>query len=409
MSRARNTSFVVQEAEPGIARARASGLMHTSFTARDGKRVTLASGHQAVEFINCSYLALDTQPRVIEAAKRILDQYGLHFCCARSRLSIDPNFELEARLSELFRGHAITFPSVTTAHMSTLPLLASGDLLPHGYPRATRFVFDKNAHASMQYLRPVISEEARQVSVLPHNDLGALEAAAKEAAEAGETLVYLADGVYSMGGLCPLPEIIEIAERYPVVLYLDDAHGTSIFGRNGEGFARGAWGGELPESVFITYSLAKGYGCNGGGVLLPTKWQADRVRNFGMTYGFSAPLDFSIVGAALVAADLHFDGTVEALQKTLRTRVALFDKVVGSDTHDFSPIRRIAIGDEEVAIGIGERLLDAGYLVSVAFFPVVARSRAQLRACLSVEHTDEQLRGFGEAFRAAREDLARTA
>ncbi|GMU59230.1 MAG: 8-amino-7-oxononanoate synthase [Myxococcaceae bacterium] len=407
MSRARNTSFVVQAAEPGIARARDAGLMHTHFSARDGKTVRLPDGREAVEFINCSYLGLDTHPRALEGARRLLDQYGLHFCCARTRLSIEPNVALEDKLSRLFRGHAITFPSVTTAHMSTLPLLASGDLLPDDYPRRTRFVFDKNSHASMQFLRPVIAEEAEAVTVIGHNDLNALEDELKGASARGQTVVYLADGVYSMGGVCPLPELLELSERYPLVLYLDDAHGTSIFGKNGEGYARGAFGEELPGHVFITYSLAKGFGCNGGGVLLPSKWQAERVRSFGMTYAFSAPLDFSVVGAALEVVELHLDGTVEALQKTLRARVAKFDEQVGCDARDFSPIRTVAVGDEDLARALGEALLACGYLPSVAFFPVVARGKSILRLCLTVEHTDAQLEGFARALADARERLER--
>jgi 7-keto-8-aminopelargonate synthetase-like enzyme len=409
MSRPRNTSFVIDQAEAGITRAREAGLMHSSFSNRDGKRITLADGRDAVEFINCSYLGLDTHPALIEGAREVVEKFGVHFCCARSRLTIEPNIELEATLSSLFRARAITFPSVTAAHMSVLPLVASGDLLPKGLPRRTRLVFDKNAHASMQYLRPILAEEAASTSVIAHNDLHALEQHARDAAAANETLVYLADGVYSMGGVCPLPELIDLTERYPLVLYLDDAHGTSIFGANGEGLARGAWPGTLPESVIITYSLAKGFGCNGGGVLLPGEWQEHRVRSFGMTYGFSAPLDFSIVGAALASATLHTDGTVERLQKTLRSRVSLFDKLVGAETHDFSPIRRIVIGDEDAARTVGEQLLDRGFLVSVAFFPVVARAKAQLRVCLGVDHTDEQIRGLADALAELRNDRAQTA
>lgn len=406
---ARNTRFVVGEAEAGIAEATEMGLMHTNFSARDGRVVTLAGGHQAVEFINCSYLGLDTEPALIEGAKRAVDEFGVHFCCARSRLTISPNVQLEAELSELFRGHAITFPSVTAAHMSVLPTLASGKLLPSSVRSKTRFIFDKQAHASMQFLRPIIAAEASTVCTISHNDLQALEDEAKAADLAGETPVYLADGVYSMGGLCPLPELVELSEKWGIVLYLDDAHGTSIFGRQGEGSVRGAWDGDLPETVIITYSLGKGFGCNGGGVLLPTKWQADRVRRFGMTYGFSAPLDFSIVGAALEATKLHRDGTVERLQRDLRARVARFDERIGSDTRDFSPIRRVVIGDEVECRAIGARLLERGYLVSTAFFPVVGRGKAQLRVCLGVNHTDAQIDGFAAALAESRESLARTA
>lgn len=406
---ARNSGFVVQQALPGVARARASGLMHAGFTARDQKRVRLNDGQWATEFINCSYLGLDVHPAVVAGAKRVLDDFGVHFCCARSRLTIGPNEALEAELSSLFRGRAITFPTVTSAHMSVLPLIASGLLLPPGLSKRTRMVFDKRAHASMQYLRPILAEEAAHVGVIPHNDLHALEAEAKAAKDAGQTLVYLADGVYSMGGVCPLPEVLALAERYGFVLYLDDAHGTSIFGAHGEGFARGAIRGELPENVILAFSLAKGFGCNGGGLVLPTSWQEELVRQFGTTYAFSAPLDFSIVGAALEAVKLHRDGTVEQLQKALRARVAQFDAVIGAETRDFSPIRRIAVGDEQAAIALGEHLLARGFLVSVAFFPVVPRAEAQLRVCLSVHHTAADVQGLAEALASARSDSAKIA
>lgn len=406
---ARNTRFVIGEAEAGIAEAADLGLMHTHFSARDGRVVTLPGGRDAVEFINCSYLGLDTHPALIDGAKRAVEEFGVHFCCARSRLTIEPNVQLESELSALFRGHAITFPSVTAAHMSVLPTLASGGLLPASTRTKTRFVFDKQAHASMQFLRPIIAAEASAVTTIAHNDLQALEDEAKAADRAGETVIYLADGVYSMGGLCPLPELVELSEKWGIFLYVDDAHGTSIFGRHGEGSVRGAWDGDLPETVIITYSLGKGFGCNGGGVLLPTKWQADRVRRFGMTYGFSAPLDFSVVGAALEATKLHRDGTVEQLQKDLRARVAHFDERVGSDTRDFSPIRRVVIGDEGACRSIGADLLEEGYLVSTAFFPVVARGKAQLRVCLGVNHTDAQIDGFAEALAELRGAVARTA
>lgn len=218
---ARNTRFVIGEAEAGIAEASDLGLMHTHFSARDGRVVTLAGGREAVEFINCSYLGLDTHPALIEGAKRAVDAFGVHFCCARSRLTIEPNVQLEAELSSLFRGHAITFPSVTAAHMSVLPTLASGALLPRTAHAKTRFVFDKLSHASMQFLRPVIGAEASTVSTIPHNDLQALEDEAKAADRAGETVIYLADGVYSMGGLCPLPELVELSEKWGIFLYVD--------------------------------------------------------------------------------------------------------------------------------------------------------------------------------------------
>ncbi|MBI5546438.1 MAG: aminotransferase class I/II-fold pyridoxal phosphate-dependent enzyme, partial [Deltaproteobacteria bacterium] len=387
----RNTAFVVEQAKAHIARAVGHQLMHLSIRRRRGKRVVLPDGREVVEFINCSYLGLDTRQEVIAAAKDVLDGWGVHFCCARSRFSIDPNRELEERLSRwMGGGRAITFPSVTSAHMSTLPLVASGVLLP-GPRRRVRLIFDRFAHASMQYLKPILAVEAR-VTTLCHNDLAGLEREARAARRCGEAAVYVADSVYSMGGVCPLDEVVEMSRRLGFGLYLDDAHGTSIFGARGEGYVLSRTGGVLPDNAILTFSLAKGFGCNGGGVLVPDSQRERLVRSFGQTYAFSAPLDFSVQGAALAALALHEDGTVAGLQKRLRDNVALLDEELLQTGLPFSPIRMVMIGSEDEAIRVGAELLEAGFFVSVAMFPVVPRGRAQLRLCVGVGHTKAQIR-----------------
>ena len=78
--------------------------------------------------------------------------------------------------------------------------IMTGALLPRGYPPHTRFVFDKQAHASMQFLKPIIAAEAKQLAVIEHNDLGALEAHAKDAAAHGETVVYVPTGCTRWAG-----------------------------------------------------------------------------------------------------------------------------------------------------------------------------------------------------------------
>jgi 8-amino-7-oxononanoate synthase len=370
--------------------------MRVSLKARDGKRVTLADGRQATEYVSCSYLGLDDREDVIAAGKQTLDDWGVHLCCARSRFTIGPNTELEAKLSELWGGRAITFPSVTAAHMSTMPLLATAGF-GHTQEKVT-FLYDRFAHASMQYLKPVLAAEHR-VETLPHNDLQALEDAVKAAQARGEGVVYVADGVYSMGGYCPIDEVVALQRRYGFVAYVDDAHGTSIYGQRGQGSVLARLGGEVPEGVVLAFSLSKGFGCNGGGVLLPNTVAENAVRTWGMTYAFSTPLDFAIVGAALKVVELHGDGTVPRLQATLQERVAQFDALMGRD-EPFGPIRMVRLGDDEKALAAAEKLLSLGHFVTVVFFPIVPRGEAQLRICLTAKHTPDQVASLAAALKA---------
>lgn len=431
----RNTAAMVGRAVPILDQAVSAGLMHVTLQDRANKRVRLDDGRVVTEFINCSYLGLDLHPAVLAGAKQVLDDWGIHLCCARSRFSIGPNALLEDGLSALFRGRAITFPSVTSTHMSVLPLLASGVLLDDRHPRPMRVIFDRFAHASMQYLKPILAEEA-QVCTIPHNDLDALRSQVQEAHACGQRAVYLADGVYSMGGMCPVTDLIAMAQELDFALYIDDAHGTSIFGEQGEGYVLSQIQGPLPEQVFVCFSLAKGFGCNGGGIVLPNTRTERLIRQFGQTYNFSAPLDFSLIGGALAALELHRNGEVRRLQTQLDRQIALFvygeaqqptpplvsatsshlilpntrnhDVMVPFLTwneHDrpidgrLGPIRMVFVGEEARGIDWGQKLIERGYFVSAAFFPVVPRGRSQLRIAITAGHDRQQILGLRDALR----------
>lgn len=410
---------VVDEASVALAAAVDAGLMQVALASRAGKRVVLRTAggpREVVEFINCSYLGLDTRDDVVAGAVDAVRRWGVHLCCARSRFTIGDNADLEAELSRLWGARAITFPSVTSAHLAALPLVASGALLPRALRRdptradaRVRLIFDRFAHTSMQQLKPILREHATVVTV-GHNDIDAVRVHVDAAAAAGEDAVVVADSVYSMGGRAPLAALLTLAEERGAFLYLDDAHGTSIFGARGEGAVLASTS-TLPARALVTFSLAKGFGANGGGILVPSAEQEARIRSFGTSYAFSTPLDFSIVGAARAALRLHEDGTVLQLQARLRDRVALFDtlarplradddRAAAADDDDddgFSPIRMVPLRDHAHGIAVGRALIERGYFVSVALYPVVPRDQPQLRVCLAVDHSDDDIAGLCRA------------
>jgi 7-keto-8-aminopelargonate synthetase-like enzyme len=391
----RNTVAVEALAEDHYRDALDRELMQVSLKSRDGRRVTLADGRTVTEFVSCSYLGLDVRPDVVTRAQQVVADWGVHLCTARSRFSIGPLTELEEGLSELWGARAVTFPTVTAAHMSAMPLLPSREL---GVTKGkVTFLYDHRAHASMQFMKPTLAVEHR-VETVAHNDLDALERAAKAAHARGDAVIYVADGVYSMGGMCPIREVLALSKRVEMALYIDDAHGTSIFGTRGEGSVFEALGSERPENVTVTFSLSKGYGCNGGGVLLPSRDAERRVRTFGTTYAFSAPLDFAIAGAALAVLDVHRGSELAALQAELRRKVALFDALMGR-REPFSPIRMVKLGDADRAIALGEQLKRRGHFTSVTFFPIVARGDAMLRICLGVGHADEDIASLARSLK----------
>jgi len=400
----RNTPFVLREAAANYERAIQGNLMQVAIKGRDGKHVFMPDDRNVVEFVNCSYLGLDLHPRVIEASKSAADDWGMNFCCARSRFSIEPQRLLEEELSELYKGRVITFPSTTTTHISVMPLLASGALIDENKTHKTCLIFDQFAHSSMQYLKPVLAVEAT-VETIPHNSLEDLSLHVRRARERGEVPIYVADGIYSMGGLCPVREVMALAEELDFYLYVDDAHGTAIFGERGEGLVLSQIEGDIPDRLILTFALSKGFGAYGGGLLVPGKWREGLIRSYGQVYAFSAALNFSAVYACRAVVELHHDGTVQHLQQTLRDRVALFDELIGKPL-PFSPIRMMLIGDEQNAIEAGEQMMAEGYFVSVVFFPIVRRGAAQLRVCIAANHTPDDIRGLVAALKRAQATYA---
>ena len=187
-----------------------------------------------------------------------------------------------------------------------------------------------------------------------------------------------------------MAELLKLAEELDFYLYLDDAHGTTILGERGEGAVLSQLPGPFPQRLFLSFSLTKGFGAAGGGILVPDRARESLVRTYGQIYAFSAPLDFASVNACLTVLKLHRDGSVARLRRELHERVALYDRLMDVD-QPFSPIRMVKIGDEQLAIRCGRQLLESGYFVSVAFFPIVPKGHAQLRICLASNHTPEEI------------------
>ncbi|TCN33331.1 aminotransferase class I/II-fold pyridoxal phosphate-dependent enzyme [Sinorhizobium americanum] len=389
----RNTSSLIQYAQNHFDAAHFQGLMAIYGRPLKGRAVALSHDHgrKVVDFVRCSYLGLDNHPNIIAGAIEALNKYGaLHWSCARTRLNFAILGELEEALSDLFGARVITYTTVLAANMSALPVIASGHLTDGVKPV---IVFDRFAHATLSFHKGTIAAETR-VETIAHNDLDALETLCR----ANDCVAYICDGVYSMGGSANIGELRSLQERYGLFLYVDDAHGVSIFGARGEGFARSQIGGSLGERTIIAASLGKGFGASGGMVMLGTARQEELFRRFAVAHAFSASLNVASIGAAMASQELHRTEELALLQQTLKKRIALFDSIVPTEQNGSPlPIRTVEVGDELTAIAVARGLLDCGCYTSAIFFPTVARGRAGLRLCPTAGHSQDEIRALGSA------------
>lgn len=385
----------VSKTSDSLDRAFEEGLTGHVITARDGKQVTLTDGSEAVEFVSCSYLGLESHPDLIAAATEAMHRFGLHFSTSRNRGRPPYLGELEALLSVMYDGAQVAaFTSVSNVHLGLLPLLGVGAL--PSYPVAdagVAFLVEKTAHASIQVIRGVL-EQIGPTRRFDMADPAALPAAVREAAATGRTPIVLVDGVGSMGGLIDVASMLATLEPFGGHLYVDDAHGVSIDGPLGAGYAFEALGGTLPPHVVLAGSLSKAFGGAGGFAVVPSQEDMLILRKFANPLVFGHSIMLPMLAANVAAARLHVDGQVAELQRRLWHNAAEFDRLTGGTLVNAglrSPVRGAQFDTEDEAFAAARRLKQAGVLILPAFYPTVARGTGLMRFAVSALHQQHDL------------------
>ena len=384
----RNTRAMIDKARPHFDLAYQTEVMGLSARPLEKRHVSVdlnSGAHSLLDFVRCSYLGLDNHPEIAAGAIDAVKDYRcLHWSCARTRLNFALSTTLEEDLADLFGASVIVYSSVLAANMSALPLLASGHLTKEQKPV---IVFDRFAHATLAFHKATLGAETAVVTI-DHNDVSTLE----EICRQNPLAAYICDGVYSMGGAAPLDQLLSLQQKYGLFLYIDDAHGISLFGRQGEGFARSQIPGALGDRTIIAASLGKGFGASGGLLMFGSENHEKLFRQFAIAHAFSASLNVAGLGAALASARLHRRVDLLHRQIALGERIEQFDRLFETPQRGLPlPIRTIRIGDEASAISTARKLIDRGFYTSAIFFPTVPQGEAGLRVCVTASHTQEEI------------------
>ena len=190
-------------------------------------REMIVGGRRVVNFGSDSFLGLDRNPQVQAAVRRGLRRWGTHNGASRAFASVRSNVDAEEKLAEwLGIESVLIYPSVMLANLSAIPGLVG---------RQDAVVLDEHAHASMQEAAKIARANGAKVATFAHSDPLALEQTLEGLRPYRCALVCI-DGVYSMSGVIPpMVELNAVARQADAVLYIDDAHGTGVLGRQGRG------------------------------------------------------------------------------------------------------------------------------------------------------------------------------
>lgn len=370
----------------GVGHCRASG------SDSDGRHVTV-EGRRLLNFGSCSYLGLELDPRVVDAAIDVSRRFGIHTSSSRAYLSSPLYRELESLLKRVFEAHVVVTQSTTLGHLSALPALVDED---------DAILLDHQVHSSVQLACRVVQGTGTHVEILRHNHMERLEKRVARLAGKHRQVWYMADGVYSMfGDLAPVPALVDLMSRHPSLrCYVDDAHGMSWCGPRGSGSVLRH--GPLHERMVLATSLGKGFGTGGGAIVLPDAEQARRVQTCGPTMIFGGPIQPPTLGAAIASARLHLCDEIDRLQRELGERMALCEAlfreralpVVSSPE---TPIGFVATGPTEASQILCRRLMGEGFFTNPAQFPATPARRSGGRFLLTRHQTAEDIERLVDA------------
>ena len=235
--------------------------------------------------------------------------------------------------------------------------------------------------------------------------MDSLEAILKESREKYRNILIITDGVFSMDGdIAKLPEIVQLAEKYEAMTYVDDAHGSGVLGESGRGTVDHF--GLHGRIDFTIGTLSKAIGVVGGyvaGSNTMYEWLNHRAR----PVLFSTSLPPAAVGAITEAINMLMEST--EYTDRLWENAKYFKSKMGTLGFDIgnseTPITPVIIGDEAKTMEFSKRLLEKGVFVSGIVFPTVPKGTGRLRCMVTAGHSKEQLDEAVEAFKKVGEEM----
>ncbi len=345
----------------------------------DGKRV--------LNLCTNNYLGFANHPKLKEAAKKAIDDYGVGPAAVRSIAGTQTlHRQLEQKLAA-FKGVAdtISVQSGLLANQAVIPTITT----------AEDVIFsDELNHASI--IDGTRLSKAKVVRY-KHNDVADLEAKLKSEPAARNRLI-ITDGVFSMDGdVAPMKEIVEIAEKYDALTMADDAHGEGVLGHAGRGIAD-HFGLHGRVDIEIG-TLSKAFGVVGG-YIAGKKAIVDYLRQRARPFLFSSAVTPADIAACIAAVDILAESG-ELVEKLWANTKYFKDKMkaLGFDLgQSVTPITPVMVGDTHKARALSQKLFEKGVFTMAIGFPTVPKGKERLRVMISATHSTEDLDFAVKAF-----------
>ena len=346
------------------------------------------NGKEVLNFCANNYLGLSNHPRLVQAAKDMMDRRGygmssVRFICGTQ----DAHKELEAAISRFFKTEdTILYAACFDANGGVFePLLTAEDAI----------ISDALNHASIiDGVRLCKAKRYRYANA----DMADLERCLQEAQEQRFRII-VTDGVFSMdGNVAPMDKICDLAEKYDALVMVDESHSAGVVGATGRGVSE--FYNTYDRVDIYTGTLGKAFGGAMGGFTTGRKEIIAMLRQRSRPYLFSNSLAPAIVGAALEMFAI-LDESNE-LHDRLVENVEYFRTKMMAAGFDIKPtqsaICAVMLYDAKLSQVYAARMQEEGIYVTGFYYPVVPKDQARIRVQLSAGHTREHLDKCIDAF-----------
>lgn len=340
-------------------------------------------GKDVINLSSNNYLGLAGSKRLKEACNKATDKYGVGAGAVRTiNGTLDIHDELEEKLAAFKHSEAvIAFQSGFNCNMGAISAVMN---------KNDAILSDALNHAS---IIDGCKLSGAKIVKFEHSDMGDLRVKAKQAKESGlyEKVMIITDGVFSMDGdIAKLPEIVEIAEEFDLITYVDDAHASGVLGTHGSGSA--THHNLVGKIDFQIGTLSKAIGVVGGYVA-GSKDLIDWLKVRARPFLFSTSMTPGAAASCIEAINILTESTelVDKLWVNGNYLKAGLKELGFNIGRSETPITPCIIGEEEAAQKFCAELFNEGVYAKSIVFPTVPLGTARIRNMPTAVHTKEML------------------
>lgn len=342
----------------------------------------IVDGKKMINLASNNYLGFANREELKKACIEATETYGVGAGAVRTiNGSLKIHQQLEEKIAE-FKGTeaAIAFQSGFNCNMGAISAVMT---------KEDAILSDELNHAS---IIDGCRLSGAKIIRIKHQDMKDLEKKAKEAIESKKykKIMYITDGVFSMDGdIARLPEIIPIVEKYGLITYVDDAHGSGVTGK-GAGTVKHFGLSDKIDMQMGTLSKAIGVV---GGYVAGSKTLIDWLKARSRPFLFSTSLTPGAAAAALASITLmqEHPELVEKVWENANYFKEELKKVGYNIGMSETPITPVILGDEKVTQTFSKKLIEHGIYAKPIVYPTVPLGTGRIRNMPTAEHTREML------------------